>query len=675
MATATSKKRKVTASKAPQALKPIVDKQKNENNVDNKRMRSVRSSGKEKLTSYIKPMLATLHDKPFDDDKWIFEIKWDGYRAIAEASKQGAVKLYSRNGLSFLKLYPKIADAISSIKEDVVFDGEIVVFNEDNKPDFQKLQQYDMHRSLPILYYVFDCLSYQGKSIKHLPLIERKKIAQSIIPKGSIIRYSDHVEGEGNSFFEHVLKMNLEGMIAKRADGTYLEGKRSKDWLKIKNHNTQEAIIAGYTAPRGSRTLIGALVLAIKAGGKLKYVGHTGTGFTTDILKELYKKLQPLKRLKSPFDYKIPVNGQVTWVEPELVCAIKFSEITEDGILRHPVYQGLRIDKSADETTSIDAPIHVENSIKDNTAKKNQKQKSETIKINGHELTITNKQKVYWPSEKITKGDVINYYNSIHKYILPYLKDRPESLRRNPNGIKDEGFFQKDAGDSIPNWIKTSAIEAESAHKMVDYIICNDLATLLYLNNLGCIELNPWNSRLNKLDHPDYMVLDLDPSEENTFDQVIETAQVVHDILEKAGAQSYCKTSGASGLHIYIPLHAAYTYEEIRAFAEIIARLTEEKLPKTTTVERALNKRNGKLYLDYLQNKKGQTLAAVYSVRPKPGAIVSTPLLWKEVKPGLHPSQFHIFNIQERLQTHGDLFASVLKDKINVKKCLKNLGI
>lgn len=638
------------------------------------RMRSVRSNGKEKLKSFIKPMLASLHEQPFDDDQWIFEIKWDGYRAVAEVA-HGTVKLYSRNGLSFLNLYPKIAEALSQLQEEAIFDGEIVVINENNKPDFQKLQQYDMHRSLPILYYVFDCLAYQGKSIAHLPLTERKKIAQQIIPKDSIIRFSDHVEADGVNFFNQILKMDLEGMIAKRADSIYQQGKRSKDWLKVKNHNTQEAIIAGYTAPRGSRTLIGALVLAINDNGKLKYIGHTGTGFTNDILKELHKKLQPLKQAKSPFDYKIPVNSQVTWVEPSLVCAIKYSEITADGILRHPVYMGLRIDKSAEETTTIDKPTSVKKEKQKVRAENTKNKKSESIKINGHELTITNRQKVYWPKEKITKGDLIDYYNSIHKYILPYLKNRPQSLRRNPNGIKDDGFFQKDAGESIPKWIKTKAIEAESAHKTIDYILCNDLATLLYLNNLGCIELNPWNSRITKQDFPDYMVLDLDPSEENTFDQVIETAQVVHEILQKAGAPSYCKTSGASGLHIYIPLHALYNYEEIRAFAEIIARLTEEKLPKTTTVERALNKRNGKLYLDYLQNKKGQTLASVYSVRPKPGATVSTPLLWKEVKPGLHPSQFHLFNIQERLQKHGDLFEGVLKEKINLNKCLKNLGI
>jgi bifunctional non-homologous end joining protein LigD len=300
---------------------------------------------------------------------------------------------------------------------------------------------------------------------------------------------------------------------------------------------------------------------------------------------------------------------------------------------------------------------------------------SDEITINGRKLTITNKSKLYWPDEKITKGDVINYYNAIHPYILPYLKNRPQSLKRTPNGIRDEGFYQKDAGEGTPAWVKRETLRAESAKKDIDYIICNDLQTLLYLNNLGCIEINAWNSRITKLEYPDYLVLDIDPSEENTFEDVIEVALVIKEILDKAEAPSYCKTSGATGLHIYIPLHAVYTYEQVRMFAEAVALLAEEQLPKKATVERSLAKRGDKIYLDYLQNKKGQTLASVYSLRPKPGATASTPLQWKEVKPGLHPSDFNIHNLLKRLKKCGDLFAPVLSEKINLEKCLKNLSI
>ena len=611
-------------------------------------------------------MLANIHDEAFDDDQWLFEIKWDGYRAIAEVRKDD-VLLYSRNGLSFLNLYPKVATELTKIDEEVVLDGEIVVLNSENKPDFQKLQQYYENHSLPILYYVFDCLYHRGKSIMHLPLAERKKIARSVLPASNAIKYSDHVEKDGVDFFKRVIEMNVEGMIAKKMTSMYETGKRSRNWLKIKNHRTQEAIIAGYTAPRGSRVHLGALILAIKQKEKLKYIGHTGTGFTNNLLRDLYIRLQPLKRSTSPLSEKIPVNSPVTWVEPELVCNVRYTEITAGGILRHPVFQGLRIDKSPDETNTLDVTASLPPSAKAKSVSEKEK-----VNINGRELTLTNQHKIYWPGENITKGDVLKYYQTIHAYLLPYLKDRPQSLRRNPNGISGEGFFQKDAGKA-PDWIKSVPLRAESANRTIDYIICNDTATLAYLNNLGCIELNPWNSRIRKLDFPDYMVFDLDPSSANSFQQVIEAALVIRDILQRSGAPSYCKTSGASGLHIYVPLHAQYAYEDVRTFAEIIARLAEQQLPKTTTTARALTKRNGRIYLDYMQNSKGQTLASVYSIRPKPGATVSAPLLWSEVRAGLHPAQFNIRNMPKRLAKSGDLFTGVLTGKTNLKKCLKNL--
>lgn len=628
------------------------------------RMRSVRGSGKIKLTKFISPMLATLHDAAFNDDKWIFEVKWDGYRAVSEIS-DGEVKLSSRNGLSFLPLYPRVAKALGSLGLDAILDGEIVVLNQKGKPDFQKLQQYGEDPKLPILYYVFDCLSYKGKSITHLPLIERKRILKEMLPENDIIRFSDHVEKDGITCFRQAVSMDLEGVIAKRADSIYQPGKRSRDWLKIKNHNTQEAIIAGYTQPKGSRNHIGALILAIKQNDGLRYIGHTGTGFTNALLKDLHKKFQPLIRDKSPFDYKIPVRTGVTWLEPKLVCSVKFTELTADGILRHPVFLGLRIDKGANETTTIDTPAK-------NEAVKEKRTRSKVTETEN--VKVTNETKLYWPEEGITKGDLVKYYQQVSEYILPYLKDRPQSLRRNPNGIKDDGFFQKEAGSSIPPWLKTKKLRAESAKRDINYIICNDEATLTYLNNLGCIELNPWNSRIQSLNNPDYLVIDLDPSDKNTFEQIIETARVVYEIMNKAGAPSYCKTSGASGLHIYVPMQARYTYEEVRVFAELIATLTEQQLPKITTTERSLDNRKGRIYLDYLQNKKGQTLASVYSVRPRPGATVSTPLEWKEVKKGLHPSDFTIANILQRIKKKGDLFSGVLSEKTDLKKCLKNLG-
>ncbi|HEX6892785.1 MAG TPA: DNA ligase D, partial [Chryseolinea sp.] len=471
---------------------------------------SVRSpqAKERKFKDFIKPMLATLTDEPFDNADWIFEVKWDGYRAIAEISKD-KVKFYSRNGLSFHELYPEIATELKKIKKECVIDGEVVVLDENGKPSFQKLQQFGMNRNFPILYYIFDCLSYAGKDITDKPLVERKKILEKLLPKSNLLKYSEHILGEGIKFYNESKKLNLEGIMAKRADSVYEIGRRTTYWLKIKNHNTQEAIIAGYTAPRASRNYFGSLVLGIYQKGKLKYIGHTGTGFTEKILKDLYEQLQPYITDSSPFDTKVPLNAAVTWVKPVLVCNVKYSELTHDGILRHPVFMGLRIDKSANEVDQLET--NMKTATKDTTARKVTKKtpsrktgegKGTIIKANGHEVPITNAQKVFWPDEGYTKGDVIDYYNSISYYILPHLKDRPQSLKRNPNGIKDKGFYHKNAGDAAPQWVEHIEIRSESTQKIVDYILCNNKATLLYLANLGCIELNPWNSRIKSPDHP-----------------------------------------------------------------------------------------------------------------------------------------------------------------------------
>ena len=645
-------------------------------------------SGTAKLKDYIQPMTAQIGDEPFDNDDWVFEIKWDGYRAIAEINKKG-IRFYSRNGLSFDKLYPPVVEALKKLKEEVVLDGEVVVLDKNDKPSFQKLQHYRENRSLPLVYYIFDCLSYKGKDLTNLPLVERKKILRKIIPESAVLRYSDHVAGDGVAFFKHAVKLGLEGMIAKRASSLYSIGRRTSDWLKIKNHNTQEAVIVGYTEPRGSRKYFGALVLGMYEQGKLKYIGHTGTGFTEKVLKDVYTVLKPLVRHSSPFEKRVPINGTVTWVKPEQVCEIKFTEVTEEGILRHPVFMGLRIDKQAKEVNHLDVKIPAK---KKTTAKKSAATKSRpaasttskskkqeedrdsiTIRADRHEVKITHPDKVYWPDDGITKGDVVEYYNSIYKYILPYLKDRPQSLKRNPNGIADKGFFHKDVGEAAPAWVEHTVLYSESAEKDIDYIICNNRATLLYMNNLGCIEINPWNSRTKNLDKPDYLVMDIDPSGKNTFDEVVDTALAIKEVLDKAGAASFCKTSGASGLHVYVPLAARYDYEQARSFAEIIATFAQNLLPEITTLERSLSKRKNRIYLDYLQNKRGQTLASVYSLRPVPGATISTPLEWKEVKHGLSPSQFTLQSLPKRLAKKGDLFSGILKKGIDMERCLKRL--
>lgn len=627
-----------------------------------------------KLADFIRPMLAKETTAPFDDKNWLFEIKWDGYRAIAEKNKN-KVLLYSRNGISFLSTYPIVADQLLKIKEDVIIDGEIVVINNNGKPDFQLLQHYAENQDCPIQYYIFDLLKLKGHDTTGLSLVERKELLQKIIPENDVIKYSDHILEKGRSFFKVSKEKDIEGIMAKKIDSKYYPGKRTSDWLKIKHHKTQEAIIAGYTQPSGARKYLGALILAIKDGKKLKYIGHTGGGFNQNSLKEMYEKLQPLIQETSPFDEKIKTNSPVTWVKPQLICEVKFAEITSDGKLRQPIFLHLRNDKDINEvnmanTTTV-SKVKGKISANEETSGKDDK-----VFIFGKaKVKATHLSKIYFPEDGITKGDVINYYISMADYLLPYLKGRPESLLRNPNGIHEKGFFQKDAAGNVPSYINNKKLFSESTNKDIDYIICDNEATLTYMNNLGCIEINPWHSTIKSLEKPDYLIIDIDPSEKNTFEQVIEAANVVKQVLDKAGATSFCKTSGASGLHVYVPTEKKYSYEQVKDFAYIICIMASEELKDYTTLERNLQKRgNDKIYMDYLQNRKGQTIASVYSLRPKSGATVSAPLLWKEVKSGLSPKQFTIHNMLQLVQKKGDIFKGVLEKGIDLNKCLNKLG-
>ena len=617
-------------------------------------------------------MLAKETEQPFDDKNWLYEIKWDGYRAIAEIENKN-VKLYSRNGITFENSYPIVVQELKKIKEDVVLDGEIVVLNDKGHPDFQLLQHYQSNTHRPINYCVFDILSVNGYNTCELPLIKRKELLKDIIKKNDVIKYSDHIVEKGIAFFNASTKKNLEGIMAKKADSQYYIGKRTNEWLKIKNHKTQEAIIAGYTDPVGARKYFGALVLGIKDGDKLKYIGHTGSGFNQQSLKEIWNLLQPLKQSRSPFNEKVKTNMPVTWVKPKLVCEIKFTEVTRDGMLRHPIFLHLRKDKPIKEVTMANTKT-----VKKSEIKNIEEPESETDKIFAFgklKVKATHINKIYFPDDGITKGDVINYYQQMADYILPYLKGRPQSLLRMPNGINAKGFFHKDAGADAPSFVKTKKLFSESTNKHVNYIICDNKATLAYLNNLGSIEINPWHSTIEALDNPDYLIIDIDPSKENTFQQVIEAAKVVKEVLDKAGAPSYCKTSGASGLHVYVPTAKKYTYEQAKDFTYLICMLASEQIPGFTTLERNLQKRGHKhIYMDYLQNRRGQTIACAYSLRPKPGATVSTPLLWKEVKSGLTPQHFTINNIMKRVKKMGDIFSPILGKGIDLNKCLKKLG-
>lgn len=612
-------------------------------------------------------MLAKETDKPFDNDEWVYEIKWDGYRAISEISKKD-IKLYSRNGNDFSGKYPVIINELKKIKTPAVLDGEIVVLNEEGFPDFQKIQDYESNTHLPLIYYVFDLLSLDGNDLYHLPLVERKSLLEKLLGNNGVIKYSDHVIGNGDKFFDAALQKNLEGIMAKKADSEYYPGKRSNEWLKIKNHKTADVIITGYTAPAGSRKYFGSLVLALMKNGKLVHAGNAGTGYTENLLEELHGQLQKLVIKKSPLGMRIDGEKNITWVKPVLVCEVKFTEWTKDEKLRHPVFLRLRNDKPLKETD-----MKNQKPVKPAVEKK----VSESVVSAGRiKVPISNPGKLYWQDEGITKKMLVDYYQEIAPYILPYLKNRPQSLKRNPNGILDGGFFHKDAGENAPSFVKSFPVPSESSNKIIDYIICNDKATLAYLNNLGCIEINPWHSTIKYPGKPDYMIIDIDPSDNNSFDQVIESALVFKKYFDKAGAKSFCKTSGASGMHIYVPMAHKYDYEEVKNFAHILCMMASEELPSFTTIERNLKKRGkDKIYLDFLQNRNGQTISSVYSVRPKPGATVSMPLAWKEVKPGLTPQQFTIHNSVKRIKKQPDIFKGILGPATSIEACLKRLGV
>lgn len=619
-------------------------------------------------------MLAKLSEEAFDDKDWIFEIKWDGYRAIADLSRDTSL-FYSRNGISFLSKFDKIAQDFNKQKHHMILDGEVVAYDEQGKPNFQLLQQIGDNPNAALVYQVFDLLWLNGHSTEEIPLIQRKELLKEALTETERIKYCDHIPEKGIEFFAQMKKMKLEGMIAKRADSLYIENSRSSDWLKIKFSNTEEVVICGFTEPRGSRESFGALILGKYSNEKLIYCGHTGTGFNNNSLKELYKRLQKLIVKSAPFENIPKTNMPVTWVKPELVCEIKYSEITRDGIFRHPVFITIREDKSPEDlkkSSFTEKPKEMKSKTESKKTEVTEKEKE--ITLDKHLVKLTNQDKMYFPKDGITKGDVIEYYQSIARYILPYLKNRPLSLNRFPNGIKEQGFYQKDAGDHIPEWIKTTQVYSESNDKYIDYIYCNDKATLAYLNNLGCIDLNPWNSSLPDLEHPDYLVLDLDPSSKNTFDEVIETALQVHEVLKTIKIKGYCKTSGSTGIHIYIPMGGHYDFDQVKDFAHILMKQVNDKLPKITTLERSLQKRdNKKIYLDYLQNRTGQTLASAYSLRPKQGASVSMPLDWDELKPGLKPTDFTINNALDRIKEKGDLFKPVLGKGIDMMKALELL--
>jgi len=689
----TVKDKRTTKAKAAELINDQLEAVPAEKTAKNKDSLGIlKNTKKQKFYSHIEPMLATLVDKPFDDEDWIYEVKWDGYRAVAFMNK-GEVELKSRNDKSFNEKFYPIYDALKELELNAILDGEVVVLSESGTANFGSLQNWRSEADGDLVYYVFDILWYNGQDLTDLTLLERKAILKAVLPASSSILVSEHFETSGIQFLAEAKKLGLEGIMAKRKDSIYHVHNRSKDWLKIKANKRQEVVIGGYTLNDDSSKLFSSILVGVYDGKDLIYTGKVGTGFNDKLQKEMMELFKPLIVSKAPFSAEPDVNkpsrfrhnpphASVTWLKPELVCEVSYTELTSDGIMRHPSFDGMREDKSAKKVI-LEQEAPTEKLVDESSDKLvtprgkgerktllNPTDKTQVRKVNRHELKFTNLDKVFWPKEGITKRDLINYYYQAAPFILPYLKDRPQSMNRFPNGIEGEGFYFKNVTDTAPDWAETYLYHSDTDEEDKHYLVGKDEATLLYMANLGCIEMNPWNSTIKKPEHPTFCIIDLDP-DKNSFDQVVEAAQVTKSILDDMGVPSYCKTSGSTGLHIYIPLGNKYTYEQSKEFARVIVTMVNRELPDYTSLERAINDRKGKMYLDFLQNRPHATIASVYSVRPKPGATVSMPLHWDEVKKGLKISDFNIFNAIERMNSEGDIFKPVLGKGINLKQVIE----
>lgn len=640
-------------------------------------------------------MLATLSD-PFDREGWVYEIKWDGYRALALMDGKN-YNLISRNNKSFNEKFYPVFQAIKDWGLRAVMDGEIVVLDDDGKPDFNALQNWRSEADGEIAFYVFDIMWYDGYDLTNATLLDRRSVLQQLLPANlPLIRMSETFETSASELLGAVAKMGLEGIMAKKADSLYYPNTRTKEWIKMKSNLRHEVVIGGYTQNDGTSKTFSSILVGVFEKGKLHYTGKIGTGFSDKQQKEMMAKFKKLERKTTPFSEAIdvnktsrfrpnPPNATVTWLKPELVCEVSYTEMTADGVMRHPSFEGMREDKSAkDVHEEVKVPVKkivkpgilkekiMPSSSKERKSLLNPAEETQVKKVNGNEMKFTNLDKLFWPKEKITKRDLINFYYQIAPYIIPYIKHRPMSLNRHPDGYAGKSFYQKDVKGKAPEWIETMAYRSADEDVDKSFLVAEDDASLLWMVNLGCIEINPWSSTVQKPDHPTWCILDLDP-DKNPFDIVIQAAQVAYDILSAAKIDCYCKTSGSTGLHIYIPLNAKYTYEQSKEFARMIVTMMQRQMPDVTSIERLTSKRKGKIYLDFLQNRPQATLAAPYSVRPKPGATVSMPLHWDEVKKGLKLTDFHLKNVVPMLAERGDIFKPVLGKGIDMKAAIKNL--
>lgn len=692
----------------------------------------------EEFPTTIKPMLSTLVDEPFNNKDWVFEIKWDGVRSILFFHKtKGILELQSRNGRVLTHRYPELVDALTlplpsssqlpiNCKESVILDGEIVVLdNKTGLPNFQNHQRrmnidYGreieiLSRQIPATYYFFDLLNIDGKNLQNLPFLERRLILSKTIKENTRIKISDFIEEVGVEVYNKTKSMGLEGLIAKNKSGKYVQGRRSKDWLKIKHIKTQDCVVIGYTRGEGNReNYFGSLLLAINdVEGKLRFVGHTGSGFDFQQLRQIYDKLQKIRIEKCPINYVPYTNRNPVWIKPELVVEIKFSDWTSEKVMRTPIFLRFREDKVPKEcileiekyTKKVIKELEVESSKGD---KHNTYYDIEHINKNS---SFSNLDKIFWDNTTInlqlTKKNLIEYYDKISRHILPYLKDRPLSLSRYPDGIKGKSFYHKNWNqNNKPTYVHTVKVYSQSREgNIINYIICNNKETLLWLANLGCIEMHPWYSRIKDFDactqrdnildkekcglnFPDFIIFDLDPyiysgkekkgqqePEYNlkAFKATVNVAFNLKELLEELNIESYVKTSGKTGLHIFVPIVNLYTYKQTRSFAEVIGKILTRRHPKKITMEWNTIKRVGKVFFDHNQNARGKTIASIFSPRPTDLATVSVPIKWQDLANVL-PTDFTILNVPDIINKQiPNPWIDMMKNKQDLNKILENV--
>ncbi|HEY9225911.1 MAG TPA: DNA ligase D [Gemmatimonadaceae bacterium] len=679
----------------------------------------------------LAPMLATIGSELPPGEGWVFEPKYDGIRILA-AADDGEVALVSRNGLDKTRQFPEIADAVRALnakaKRAFVIDGEIVAVRNGKPGRFQELQSrmhvtdpraIERHRhDAPTAFMVFDILLDGKTSRVEEPWRSRRKNVEALLrsrPRSGPIQISD-VGTDGVRMLRDARRHGWEGVIAKRADAPYLPGRRSGDWRKLKVGHQQEFVIGGWTEPRRSREHIGAILLGYyNEEGKLVYAGHTGTGFTRAALADLYKKLSRIERTKSPFTTTPRTNERAHWTRPSVVAEIKFNEWTTDGRLRQPVFLGIRDDKSAREVVAerpmsrsrkptsdrvrarpakrAAASVRTSRrSTRKRGAKKHTAFRSSTprvaervarqlkeleqegggvLELPSGELEVSNLDKVFFPETKTTKGDLMRYYALMSPYLLPAIADRPLVMKRYPNGVRGKAFYQQRAPATVPEQVRVETV-SDKGYAAQEKIIGGDLATLLYVVQLGAVSIDPWHSRVQSIPYADYAIIDLDPGPRASFDRVVDVALAVKEVLDHLGLHAVPKTSGATGLHVVLPLPPRVPNDGARMLAEIVATQVAKRHPKIATVIRSVSDRpRGTIYVDYLQNIRGKTVAGVYSVRAESTPRVSTPLAWEEVREGLSPTDFTIDMFPDRMRDVGDLWAKGMRKPNKLDRVLR----